>query len=123
MHREILRLPPTVSFINSPTDNLSKFLSPILSSLLVNRYSVRNYKEFVDYVQNFTISENENLFSFNVVSLFTFVPVDKALGLVLDLLSSDESLASRTSLDISDISIDLEHCFSSTVFSKQKIFF
>ena len=87
--------------INSPTYNLSKFLSRILSSLLVNRYGVRNSKEFVDYVKNFTISENEILVSFDVVSLFTSVPVDKAFGLVLDLLSSDESLPSRTSLDIS----------------------
>ena len=51
-----------------------------LSSLLVNRYSVRNSKEFVDYVQNFTISDNEILASFDVVSLFTSVTVEKALG-------------------------------------------
>ena len=49
--------------------------------------------------------------------------MDKALGLVLDLLSSDESLASRTSLDIPDITIRLEHCFSSTVFSYKNFFF
>ena len=82
-----------VSFINSPTYNLLKFLSRILSSLLVNRYSVRNSKEFVDYVQNFTISESEILVSFDVVRLFTSVPVDKALNLVLELLTSDESLS------------------------------
>ena len=90
-------LRPIMSFINSPTYNLSKFLSLILSSLLVNRYSVRNSIEFVDYVQNFTISENEILVSFDVVCLFTSVPVDKALGLVLDFFS-DESLALRTSV-------------------------
>ena len=115
-------LRPIVSFINSPTYNLSKFLSRILSSLLVNRYSVRNSKEFVDYVKNFTISENDILVSFDVVSLFISVPVGKALGLVLDLLSSDKSLASRTSLNISEITIGLEHCFSS-VFSYKNSFF
>ena len=114
---------PIVFFINSSTYNLLKFLSRMLSSLFVNRYSVRNSKEFVDYVKNFTISENEILVSFDVVSLFTSVPVDKALGFVLDLLSSDESLASRTSLDISDITIGLEYCFSFTVFSYKNSFF
>ena len=123
VHKVTVPLRPIVSFINSPTYNLSKFLSRILSSLLVNRYSVRNSKEFVDYVKNFTISENEILVSFDVVSLFTSVPVDKALCLVLDLLSSDESLASRTSLGISDITIGLEHCFSSTVISYKTSFF
>ena len=98
VHKVSVPLRPIVSFINSPTYNLSKFLSRILSSLLVNCYSVRNSKEFVDYVKNFTISENEILVSFDVFSLFTSVRVDKALSLVLDLLSSDESLASRTYL-------------------------
>ena len=116
-------LRPIVSFINSPTYNLSKFLSRILSSLLVNRYSVRNSKEFVDYVQNFTISESEILVSFDVVSLFTSVPMDKALNLVLELLTSDESLSLRTSLAISDITIGLKHCFSSTVFSYKNSLF
>ena len=48
---------------------------------------------------------------FDVVSLFSSVLVGKALGLVLD-LSSNGSMALPTSLDISDITIDLEHCFS-----------
>ena len=43
--------------------------------------------------------------------------MDKALNLVLELLTSDEFLSLRTSLDISDIMIGLKHCFSSTVFS------
>ena len=116
-------LRPIVSFINLPTYNLSKFLSRILSSLLVNHYSVRNSKEFVDYVQNFTISESEILVSFDVLSLFTSVPMDKALNLVLELLTSDESLSLRTSLAISDITIGLKHCFSFTVFSYKNSLF
>ena len=122
VHKVSVPLRPIASFINSLTYNLSKVLSRVLSSLLVNRYSVRNSKDFVDYVKNSTISENEILDSFDVVSLFTSVPVDKVFGLVLD-LSSDESLASSTSLDISDITIGLEHCFSSTVFSYKISFF
>ena len=77
IHEVSLPLRPIVSFIISHTYNQSKFLSRILSSILVNRYSVRNFIEFVDYVQNFTISENEILVSFDVVGLFTSVPVDK----------------------------------------------
>ena len=115
-------LRPIVSFINLPTYNLSNFLSLILSSLLVNRYNVRNSKEFVDYIQNFTISKNEILVFFDVVSLFTSVPVDKALGVVLDLLSFDEFLVSRTSLDIPDITIGLEHFFLLLYFPTKTLF-
>ena len=74
-------------------------------------------------VKIFTTSEKEILVFFDMLSLFTSVLVDKALGLVLDLLSSDESLASRTSLAIPDITISLELCFSSTVFFYKNSFF
>ena len=49
--------------------------------------------------------------------------MDKALNLVLELLTSDESLSLRTSLAISDITIGLKHCFSSTVFSYKNSLF
>ena len=123
IHKASVPVRPNVSFINSPTYNLSKFLSRILFSLLVNRYSVRNSKEFVDYIQNFTISERKILVSFDLVSLFTYIPMDKALDLVLELHTSDETLSLRTSLAISDITIGLEHCFSSTVFSNKNSLF
>ena len=79
-------------------------------------------QKFVHYVQNFTISENEILVSFEVVSLFTSVHMYKALDLVLELLTFDESLSSRTSLAISDITIGLKHCFSSVFFYKNSFF-
>ena len=47
----------------------------------------------------------------------------KALDFVLELLTSDESLSLRTSLAISDITIGLKHCVSSTVFSYKNSLF
>ena len=61
--------------------------------------------------------------SFGVVSLFTSVPVNKALALVLELLASDDSLPSCTRLSISDIRQGLQICLDSTVFSYKKSFF
>ena len=116
-------LRPIVSFVNSPTYNLSKFLSRVLSSLLKNDYSVRNSREFVECIKNYSVEENECLVSLDVVSLFTSVPVDKALALVLELLASDDSLPSRTCLSISDIKQGLQICLNSTVFSYKKSFF
>ena len=116
-------LRPIVSFVNSPTYNLSKFLSRVLSSLLKNNYSVRNSREFVECIKNYSVEENEYLVSFDVVSLFTSVPVDKALALVLELLASDNSLPSRTRLSICDIKQGLQICLNSTVFFIQKVFF
>ena len=80
-------LRPIVSFVNFPTYNLSKFLSRVLSSLLKDNYSVRNSREFVECIRNYSVEGNEYLVSFDVVSLFTSVPVDKALAFVLELLA------------------------------------
>ena len=75
-----------------------------------NSHSVRNSREFVEYVKNCHVQKNEIFVSFDVVSLFTSVPVGKAFDLVLELLSSDDALPSRTSLSISDIKHGLKIC-------------
>ena len=88
---------------------------------LIIRYSVHNFREFVDF-QKFTISENEILVSFGVVSLFTSVFMDMVLKLVLELLVSVESLFLLTSLDISDITIGLKHCFFLLYFRTETLY-
>ena len=48
-------------------------------------------------LKNCHVQKNEIFVSFDVVSLFTSEPVDMAFDLVLELLSSDDALPSRTS--------------------------
>ena len=50
-----------------------------------------------------TIDEYETMVSFDVVSLFTAIPVDKACAYIRTKLEHDTSLAERTQLDIDDI--------------------
>ena len=88
-----------------------------------NNYSVRNSREFVEYVKNCHVQKNEIFVSFDVGSLLTSVPVDKAFDLVLELLSSDDALPSRTSLSISDIKQGLKICLDSTIFSYKDSFY
>ena len=85
-------------------------------------YLRRYSREFVEYVKNCRVQKNEIFVSFDVVSLFTSVPVDKAFDLVLELLSSDDALPSRTSLSISDIKQGLKICLDSTIFSYKDFF-
>ena len=122
IHKSAVPLHPIVSCINSPAYNVSKFLSRILSGLVKNNYNVCNSREFVEYVKNCHVQENEIFVSFDVVSLFTSVPMDKAFNLVLELLSSDDVLPSRTPLSISDIEQGLKICLDSTIFSYKDSF-
>ena len=61
--------------------------------------------------------------SFNVVSLFTPVPINEVNILIFDLLSKDRNLCKRTKLTVQNIMLCLELCFSFTVFSFKNILY
>ena len=123
IHKTDVPLRPIVSFINSPTYNLSKFLANIISALVTNRFSVNNSIDFIERIKNIAIEEDEILVSFDVVSLFTSVPVDHAIDIVVNLLDCDDSLSSRTQLSSQDIKTGLEICSKSTLFSFRNVLY
>ena len=103
-HKENHPLRPIVTCINSALYDTSKFLSQILSPLQ-NRsgFSVANSAQFKNEMTDITIDEDETMISFDVVSLFTAIPVDKACAYIRTKLEHDTSLIERTQLDVDDI--------------------
>ena len=101
-------LRPIVSFVNSPTYNISKFLSKIIKPLMANRFNVKNSIDFIDRIKDIVIEEDDILLSFDVVSLFTSVPVDCAIKCIFDLLVVNDSLPTRTQLNAHDIKTGLK---------------
>ena len=64
----------------------------ILSPLVGNSFSyVKNSKEFASFVSTQKI-DNSILVSFDVVSLFTSIPIDRAIEVVRKRLLADDSL-------------------------------
>lgn len=61
---------------------------------------MRNSKDFVDKIKDLTIEDDEELRSYDVTTLFTSVPVDKALDVIQRRLENDQSLSDRTNLSI-----------------------
>ena len=117
MHKANLPLRPIVSLVNSRTISLSKILCKIVSPLLKNSYSVKNSNKLANLIRSQCVGPNDVFVSFDVVSLFTSVPTDQALDLVLQLLANDNTLHDRTSLNISDIKVGLEICFNAAIFT------
>ena len=58
-----------VSFIGSPTYNLSKFLVKIISPLLNYKYSVFNLNEFIEKVKRFCVNMNYSMKRFLLMLL------------------------------------------------------
>ena len=78
--------------------------------------SVRNSYEFVKFVNGAHHRESDVMVSFDVVSLFTNVPVHVAKEVAADLLQTNQNLNERTNLTVSDIISLLDFCLSSSVF-------
>ena len=59
---------------------------------------VKNSCEFADFIGDKTLNACEELVSFDVVSLFTKIPVDLAVKVAEERLREEASLGQRTSL-------------------------
>ena len=88
IHKESVPLRPIVSTIGFPTYRLAKELARILSPLVGHAESfIKNSSHFVKDLGQLSLEKNSRMMSFNVVSLFTRVPIDEALQVISTLTS------------------------------------
>ena len=111
IHKPDWPLRPIVSFINSPLYNLSKFMAKILTPLIhSNNLSIKNSFKLIDKIYNFKINDNDLMLSFDVVSLFTKIPVHVAKSVIFKRLKCDSELKIRCKLNINEIMNALDIC-------------
>ena len=75
------------------------------------------YQTVPDFIRDKTLDACEELVSFDVVSLFTKIPVDLAVKVAEERLREDASLGQRTSLPVEDIIHLLSFCLKTTQFT------
>ena len=124
IHKQGAPLRPIVSAIGSPTYDIAKFLTKIISPLTGKSDSfIKNSSDFAERVRNTVLNASDKMVSFDVVSLFTRVPVPEAIDVISHRLEQDESLDERTSLPPSEICQAIELCLHSTYFQFEDSFF
>ena len=94
-----LPLRPIISNIGTATYQISKYLAGILAPLTKNEYAVLNSYAFVKDIKRFSVSEDEKLVSFDVKSLFTNVPLDFTINLILDKIYRDKLMHVKLTKD------------------------
>jgi hypothetical protein len=79
-HKEGNPLRPIVSTLNTASYNLSSLLATILKEMIADsRYNIKNSSELKDVITSIRLKPEEELVSFDVVSLFTNIPTDLAM--------------------------------------------
>ena len=124
IHKPGIPLRPIVCTINSPTYEVAKMLAKIFTPMtgLTNSF-IKNSAHFVEELKKWRLDQDDLMVSFDVKSLFTTVPIDDALIILMERLQSDETLGDRTALDPYCICYLTELCLHSTYFAFQgKIF-
>jgi hypothetical protein len=124
IHKTDIPLRPIISSIGSPCYALAGFLHKILSPLSGKSQTyVINSSHFMQLLRLVNTQSTDTLVSFDVVSLFTNVPVEEALQVISSKLQKDETLASRSSLQVDALMELLEVCLKTTYFQVDNRFF
>ena len=87
IHKPDIPLRPIVSCIGSPTYQLSKHITSLISPLAGHTSShVKNSRHFTEMMESVHVESDEILVSFDVSSLFTNVPVGEAVSIIRERL-------------------------------------
>ena len=78
-----LPLRPIISNIGTATYERAKYLANLLARLGKSKYTMNNTKEFVKYIQKQKVPDGYKMVSFDVVSLFTNVPLEQTIEIIL----------------------------------------
>ncbi|CAH8868385.1 unnamed protein product [Trichobilharzia szidati] len=120
VHKSGYPIRPIVDFRNSPTYELSKYLAMVLNPLKSHSKSrLTNSYELKHRLDNLKLDNEEKMVSFDIVSLYTRIPINMAIEAVRNELISDQDLELRTKVPLEDIMLGVQLCLTSTVFKFQ----
>ena len=116
-HKANYPIRPIVSFIDSPTYLVAKFLNRILSPLTFDApQRLKNSTEAKNVLENVNVPDSHILVSFDVKSLFTSIPIKLALESVEDMIKNNPKLKETTSLNPKSIMNLLNICMEANCF-------
>ena len=117
VHKADMPLRSTVSSIGTISYDCTRYLATVLPPLVgKTEHHVKNVNEFAKEVREIRLDPDEELHSYDVSTLFTSVPINKALLVIQEKLEEDDTLRERTPLESDDIIRLLGLCLNCTYF-------
>ena len=124
IHKPTLAMRPIVSSINCPNSSLATYVTSILTNAydIDNEFYVKDSFTFSTYINNFQLPDNYVLVSFDVVSLFTNLPLEAVLESIKnnwDSISPHCSLNYETMENLLTFIFDSNYCVFNGEYYKQ----
>ena len=124
IHKPNAPLRPIVSYVNHALYATSKYLAKLLSPFSRTFPSfVQDSTHLCEILKDVEIDNDHVLVSFDVKSLYTSVPIDRAMESVRSLLESDQSWKTMTDLTAEEVLDLLSVCLKESSFKYRDRFY
>ena len=110
-----LPLRPVISNIGTATYEISKYLASLLQPIAKSEFTIDSTKDFVQKIKSKKIQQDFEMISFDVASLFTSVPLDFTIELILKKVYNEKLIT--TKLKREELKTLLELCTKEMHFS------
>ncbi len=84
VHKDGFPLRPVVSMIGTAEYNIAKYLDKLIKPFIPSTHMLNSTISFLDSIKNFVFSSKDKLVSYDVVSLFTNVPLKDTIDIICD---------------------------------------
>ena len=91
VHKKDNPMRPIVSMVNTPEYELAKYLDDFIKPCIPKQYMLNSTHDFLEKINAFTLKGNEVMVSYDVVSLFTNVPLEETIDIVLKYIYASNS--------------------------------
>ena len=90
-----LPLRPVISNIGTTTYQISKHLTKLLTPLTKSEHNIESTDDFIDKLKGLKIDDGYKMVSLDVVSLFTSVPLDYTINVILDEVFKEKKIQTK----------------------------
>lgn len=91
VHKDGNPVRPVISMINTAEYNLAKWLDSYIKPNIPSQYSVASTDEFLENLKQSVFAPTDTIVSFDVVSLYTNIPLAETINIVVEDLYSEKS--------------------------------
>ena len=88
VHKDKFPVRPIVSMINTSEYNLAKYMDSIIKPGIPSTFSITSNSEFLQRLKNINQKSDDYCISFDIVSLFTNIPLDETISTIAETLYS-----------------------------------